>query len=344
MEDESTQNESMKDKPEKIEKNDKKEDNSKNNSDERINNKKIKQKDNSQSLEERQSQAYKKKLKSRFSPNKRKRINMYLVLTIFCSLLLACLVISHFYFENDIKQILDKNKKLSLFLFIFLIIGSLVLSAFACLCECFIKTHLFGILFFIILNLSNNYCIIYSTILVDYFEQLFCGLIILVSGSMGLLIITILVKDEIPSLLILFIFNGLFSFIAGCIMCYIYPKPWNIFFSILSIIISEFNVYSSQYQFGSKEKKIDTLIYCQPFELIISIFKLFYFIINIILKIIKICYKVVIKCKNKNKNKIDNKSTQQENAENEGENHEEEEIGEEQKEGKIEVHDQSQNV
>ena len=100
MEDESTQNESMKDKPEKIEKNDKKEDNSKNNSDERINNKKIKQKDNSQSLEERQSQAYKKKLKSRFSPNKRKRINMYLVLTIFCSLLLACLVISHFYFEN----------------------------------------------------------------------------------------------------------------------------------------------------------------------------------------------------------------------------------------------------
>ena len=96
----------------------------------------------------------KKKSKSRFSPKKRKRIYMYLALMIFCSFLLACLIISHFYFKkNDIRQILNKNKKISLFLFFIFLIGSLVLSVFACFCECFIKTHLFGILFLIILNL-----------------------------------------------------------------------------------------------------------------------------------------------------------------------------------------------
>ena len=157
-----------------------------------------------------------------------------------------------------------------------------------------------------------------------------------------MLFITLIVKDEIPSLLVLFIFNGLFSFIAGCIICYIYNKPWNVFFCIISFIISEFNIYSSQYQFLSKEKKIDILFYCQPFELIISIFKLFYFILIVLLKTIKICYKL-FKCRKKNQ--IDNKSAQQdeENVENEDENKGEEEIGEEKNGGQIEVHDRTQS-
>ena len=337
MEEESNKNDSRKE--HQSEKNEKKE-NSKNNSDERINNQKHQKYDN-QSLSEKSNQTNKKKLKHRFSTNKRKKINMYLVLTIFCFLLLACLIISHFYFKSNIEQILNKHKNFSLFLFFILLIGSFVLSAFACFCECFIKTHLFGILFFIILYLSNSYCIVYSTVLFNYYEQLLCGLVILVSGSVGLLFITLIVKDEAPSLLVLFILNGLFSFIAGCIICYIHTKPWNIFFSILAIIISEFNVYSSQYQFLSKEKKTDTLIYCQPFELIISIFKLFYFIFIILLKTIKICYKL-FKCRKANQ--IDNKSTKQdeENMENEAENQGEEGIGEEKNEGQIDVHEQSQ--
>ena len=264
--------------------------------------------------------------KMRFSPKKKKRISMYLVFTIFCSLLLACLIITHYYFNNVIKIHLYKNKNFSLLLFICLLIGSLILSAFASFCECFLRTHLFGILFFIILNLSINYCIIYLIIFIDYFEQIFCTLVIFVSGSIGLLIIALLVKDDTPATFILLIFNGIFSFVAGCIMCLIYNKIWNILFSILAFIISELNVYSSQYQFGSKKKKRkEIFIYSQPFELIISIFKFFYLILYPIFKALKIICenckcekkeKVEIKKDNK---KIENKKGEEEDGEEEGE-------------------------
>ena len=317
--------------------------NNKTSSDERLNNKDL-MKERSQNLPIKQSYSKQKKPKSRLLREKRKRIGMYSVLTIFCLLLLSGLLFTHYYFEENITNLLDKNKKFYLLLFICLLTGSLILSSFVCFCECFLKAHLFGVLFFIILNLAINYCIIYSIILVNYFEQLFCAIIILSSGSLGLLIITLVAKDDVPSLFILIVFNGLFSFVAGCIMCLIFNKFWNIFFSFLSFFISEFNVYSSQYQFGNKKKKEETLIYSQPFELIISIFKLFYFIIYLLIKFIKILLKM-FDCKKKKK-KEDKNQKRKDNREKEGEVEEREgnegEVELEENKGKVKIIDQSQ--
>lgn len=321
--------------------------NNKSSSDERINyNKDLKEKERSQDLPVKESNSKQKKSKKRFSQEKRKRIGMYSVLTIFCLLLLAGLLISHYYFEEDIKNILSNNKIFYLLLFICLIFGSLILSAFVCCCECFLKTHLFGILFFTILTLAINYCIIYLIVLANYFEQLFCSIIILISGSLGLLIITIVVKDDVPRLLILFVFNAIFSFIGGFIMCIIFNKFWNIFFSFLSFFISEFNVYSSQYQFRNKQKKEQTLVYSQPFEIIISIFKLFYFEIYLFIKLIKLLLKM-FKCKKKKGNK---NQKRKENNEIEGEGEGEEggqgegegEVELEENKGEVKIIDQSQ--
>ena len=54
---------------------------------------------------------------------------------------------------------------------------------------------------------------------------------------------------------------------------------------------NEFNIYSSQYQLGKKKKKKEPMVYSQPFELIISIFKLFYFVLYFVIIIIRSCFK-----------------------------------------------------
>ena len=112
--------------------------------------------------------------------------------------------------------------------------------------------------------------------------------------------ITIFVKDAIPSLFILLLFNLLFSVIGIIIIFFIYNKTWNLVCAILALLISEFNIYSSKYQLCSKDKK-DPLIYSQPFELIISFLKMLFFLFNIIRKILKIISKM-FKCKKKKKN------------------------------------------
>ena len=271
---------------------------------------------------------------------------MYFVFIFFLSLSLTCLLVTNFYMKECIQKLLNENKNFDILLFIFSIISSLFISSFASFCECLIKTHLFGILFLILLSLVNNYCIIYLITKLNYFEQLYCALIVLTIGNFGLLINSLLVKDESPSLFILFIFNALFSLVSGCIMCSIYNKLWNLFFTFLAFFISEFNVYSSQYKFCNKKKKKEPLIYCQPFELNISIFKLFYFIIYLLIKLIKICCKV---CNMKNdkvkKSKEDINHQSQENihaGEEEKGVDREDSVGQEQSGGVVEIHDQSQ--
>ena len=263
---------------------------------------------NTKSIPVKKSQPTQKRKKCRFSPIKTKRINMYIVLNIYCLLLLASLLLSHHVFEEDVKNLLfNKEKNYAFLLFIILLVASLIFSGFASFCECLINTHLFGILFFVILNLCNDYCIIYLSSLNEskYFEQFFCALIILVSGSLGLLIITLVVKDEVPALFILFLFNGLFSFVGGIIMCGIYNNVWNIVFSVVAFIISEFNIYSSQYKYGNKQIKKEPMVYSQPFELIISIFKLFYFVVYILIISIKTCCKAFKREKGKVKEDSD---------------------------------------
>ena len=240
-----------------------------------------------------------KKQKKKFPSKKRKSIGMFLVLFIFMSLSTICLSISNFFYRSQTKDLFDNNKKLSLAIFTLMLIGSFIFSIFVSYCECLIKTHFLGIIFCLSLNVALDYCILYISYL-SYFEQVFCFLIVLISGSLGCLLITIFVKDAIPSLFILLLFNLLFSVIGIIIIFFIYNKTWNLVCAILALLISEFNIYSSKYQLCSKDKK-DPLIYSQPFELIISFLKMLFFLFNIIRKILKIISKM-FKCKKKKKN------------------------------------------
>ena len=240
-----------------------------------------------------------KKLKKKFSSKKRKSIGMFLVLFIFMSLSTICLSVSNFFYKTQTKELFDNNKKLSLAIFVLMLIGSFIFSIFVSYCECLIKTHFLGIIFCLSLNAALDYCILYISYL-SYFEQVFCFLIVLISGCLGCLLITIFVKDSIPSLFILLLFNLLFSIVGIIIILFIYNKTWNLVCAILALIISEFNIYSSKYQLCSKDKK-DPLIYSQPFEIIITFLKMIFFLFNIIKKILKIIYKI-FKCKNKKEN------------------------------------------
>ena len=237
-----------------------------------------------------------KKQKKKYSLKKKKSIEMYLVLFIFLSITTICLVIHNYALKSKSAEIIDKNKKLALAAFIILLIGSFVVSTIISCCECLIKTHFLGIIFFIALNAAIDYCVIYISYL-NYFEPLFCFLIILVSGSFGCLLITIIAKDDIPNMIILLLINLFFCLISGLILFFVYKKIWDRLFSIFGLLISEFNVYSSQYKLCSKDKKAP-ITYSQPFELIISFFKMLFFLINSIVKIVK-CLSKTCKCKKK---------------------------------------------
>jgi len=282
-----------------------------------------------------------KKTKRRFTRRKLRKINMYIVLIAFLMISLGCLLLSHFVLEEDIKKIVENNQTFTLLLFIILIVGSLLLSAFASLFECFLNTHFFGIIFFIALNLAFDYCVLYINNY-SYFEELFCSLIVLISGSIGLLVITLPLKDKESNSFMLYLFNALFSVVGGCIICSIYTKSLNLYISIIAFIISEFNVYSSQFKFGRKKERKDPMVYGQPFELVISIFKLLYMIIYLLYRVIKFICKSCKSKKNKEYNENNENNNNNENV-NQGNNEiEESAVGQEQDGGEVEIHEQVQ--
>ena len=266
-------------------------------SDERLN------KENASNLRKSETESIKNsntkpKNKKKKTNLKRKSIEMFIVLTVFISIPIICLLVCNFALKSETEKIFEKNKTASLAIYILMLIGAFVLSIIISCCECLIKTHFLGIIFFIILNTAMNYCVVYICYL-SYFEQLLCFLIVLVSGSIGCLFITLL-KDEIPSIFILLLFNLIFSVTGGIIISIFYNKTWDIIISVFAFIISEFNVYSSQYKFCSKEEKKEPMTYSQPFELIISICKMSYILSNLIYKCIKFMAKIC-KCKKKQK-------------------------------------------
>jgi hypothetical protein len=237
-----------------------------------------------------------KKHKKKYTNKKRKSIEMYFVFFIFFAVSTLCTIIHNFALNTQIDEILEKNKKLSLAAFIILLIGAFIFSIIISCCECLIKTHFLGIIFYIVLNLAIDYCVVYISYL-SFFEEAFCFLIVIVSGSFGCLIITLLVKDDISSIYILLLINLLFCLICGLIVFFIYKKLWARLFAVFGLIISEFNVYSSQYKLCSKDKKLP-ITYSQPFELIISFFKMLFFLFNIIVKLVKF-FARICKCKEK---------------------------------------------
>ena len=110
---------------------------------------------------------------------------------------------------------------------------------------------------------------------------------------------TFVSKEENVSIYYFFIFNGILSLMLAVIMMVILPGTLQTVFMALAFLISEFNVYSSQYQFvvygndkeNEKKKKKDILMYSQPFELSLSAFKFLIFFVSLVIKGIKCCAK-----------------------------------------------------
>jgi len=156
-----------------------------------------------------------KKPKIKFQNDKKKRQIMYIVLTVYLLATTILLPILYNYFNEEVESIYNKSNKIYFTIFVASILCSLFLSALISYYECLIKTHLFGIFFIIILFTLNNYFILYSGIHLKIYKPFFCTLVILFSGSLGLMIISFLIKDKSISVCYLYIFNIFFSFSGG---------------------------------------------------------------------------------------------------------------------------------
>lgn len=250
----------------------------------------------SNSITEKKTKPTKEDIKS----EKFKRIRMYIVLSVFLSVSLLCLIIEDKGFKEDAKKNFDNHKTFTVFLFIIAVIAALALSALVSYFEWMIKTHVFGILFLLILNALNDYCIIYSVHHRLNFGELFCSLLPLVVGSLSMLLITFSISGEDISIIYLYIANAV-GFIITFIIVYAFNKGnWNFIFAIATFLVSEFNIYSSQYKIvlfedsdekKKKREKKEILIYSQPFELSISAFKFLIFFVSLLIKLIKCCAK-----------------------------------------------------
>ena len=242
--------------------------------------------------------------KADIKTEKLKRLKMYIVLGIFVTVSLLVLIIEYKAYNNKVEKTFKEHTTFCLFLFIIAIIAAISLSAFVNYCECLIKSHIFGVLFLLILNVLNSYCIVYSIHHEITFSNLFSSLMTLVGGSLGLILATLLIRGEDINIVYLLAFNALGSAGFGFIAYLIYGETWDMLFTIATFLVSEFNVYSSQYKVvlvdnnkekekekekKEKEKKKEILIYSQPFELSISAFKFLIFLVSVVIKLIKCC-------------------------------------------------------
>jgi len=228
---------------------------------------------------------------------KSKSRRMYIVLTIYALLSFLTILIAHNSLENKIGDAFDDHELITIFIFILAVIGSLGLSVLVCYFEWLIKTHVLGILFSLILNSLTNYIIAFSIKHGMKYEGFISALVIVTAGSCGMLAGTIFSKEDNVSIYYFFIFNAILSLLSGVFMMIICSGNWPIVYMAFAFLISEFNVYSSQYQFvvygnekeNEKKKKKDILMYSQPFELSLSAFKFLIFFVSLVFKGIKCC-------------------------------------------------------
>ena len=228
--------------------------------------------------------------------SKAKSRRMYIVLTLYSAICLLTVFIVHIIIE-DKSDPFKNHKGITIFIFILAIIGALGISCLVCYFEWLIKTHVLGILFTVILNVLTSYIISFSNSHFENYHAYICALVVVSAGSCGMIFATFVAKEEEVSIYYFFLFNGILSLMVGIIMMVVYNGPWETAFMVLAFLISEFNVYSSQYQivfFGNdkeneKKKKKDILMYSQPFELSLSAFKFLIFFVSLIYKAIKFC-------------------------------------------------------
>ena len=106
------------------------------------------------------------------------------------------------------------------------------------------------------------------------------------------------------------------------------------------MIISEFNVYSSQYKICSKDVK-DPMTYSQPFEIIISFFKMLFFLFNIIKKLV-LFFSKLCKCKKKEDEEDEKDEKGEEAKDNENEPNDDVEEGADDNEEKVDNDEQNE--
>ena len=230
---------------------------------------------------------------------KSKSRRMYIVLTIFSLLTFLTILVAHNSLKSKIDKSFDDHELITIFIFILAVFGALGISVLVCYFEWLIKTHVLGILFLLILNGLTSYIIAFTIHHFDLYEEFICALVIVAAGSFGMVVGTFVSKEENVSIYYFFIFNGILSLMLAVIMMVILPGTLQTVFMALAFLISEFNVYSSQYQFvvygndkeNEKKKKKDILMYSQPFELSLSAFKFLIFFVSLVIKGIKCCAK-----------------------------------------------------
>lgn len=232
---------------------------------------------------------------------RRQRRFMYLTLCIYLILSFLCIYVQPDFLKDKINYFFTKEPTLSLLICIATIAFSFILSMIVCYYDCLIKTHFFGILFLIILNICNDYSIIYGIHILEKPDFFVSSLIVMISGSLGLFLAACLFKTQNISICYLLFFNGLCAFGAGAVLFeVVYPCFLTLVFCSIAFIITEFNTYSSLYKFVivkvgnkkvSKRQLKKTMIYSQPFELNISIYKFIAVVFGFILKLLKACCK-----------------------------------------------------
>ena len=247
-----------------------------------------------------------------------KKLRQYIVLCIYSGIMLLAFFIEHFGFGESTSSIFNGDKKLyKYFLYVISIVGALGISSLVGFMECLIKTHLFAILLLIALIIFDGFFIFFTYHKIFSYESgyycILSSLVILVCGAAGMICAILMVRNEVASVIYLLIFNAIFMLISGVIIIALSGdyKNWTTFITALVFAIAEFNVYSSQYKYvtidnDKKEKQLkETLMYAQPFELNLSILKVFIFIYSLIKKSILCC----ISCCSKSQKESNAKSS-----------------------------------
>ena len=251
----------------------------------------------------------KKKKLTTAEKNQSKRVKTYLLFFIYHLIPTICLILSHFVISKDLKNIHENHKSSLLIIFIIAIGASFILSGIVTFLECFQKIPLINGILYISLVICTTYIVVYIGEFF-YFEQMYCSMIVLSGGSFGLFVLIAINGNVVYSLFTLLVFNIICSGIAGFIMCYVYRKNllWSVVFSSIAFLVSEFNIYTSQTKINEKKSDKPPEIISQPFEFVISIFKIIFIIIQLFWTIIKKCLKTCETNENENQKVLDEKN------------------------------------
>lgn len=229
---------------------------------------------------------------------KSKALHMYIILVGYLAISILFILIEEWTFDDNFDSSYDNHKGVLIFFFIVSFLGSTILSGIVCYYECLIKTHLFGITLLVMLCFLNNYTLLFAKEkILGGLRETLALLFTLIGGYGGVLIFILRSEEDFLASWYLYLWSGLFSLGAGFVVWIIEKGAWTIILTIFAFFICEFNIYFSQFKFlicpstkTRREKKTEILMYSQPFELNISVFKCFSFVVIYTIKFFRMCF------------------------------------------------------